>query len=423
MKEELISFLWQYKKFNFLDLQSTDNQAIEIIEFGTKNPNAGPDFINAKVKIDNTTWMGSVELHVYSSQWISHKHQENIAYDNVILHVVWEDDKPILRSNGVPIPCLELRNITDIDVIDRYHNLQSSSTWIPCQNSIGKVPSITTTIWLQTLVVERMLDKAKNIDAFQVKYDHHWEMLFFIAVARAMGLKVNSQAFEALASSIPIEVLQKHRDQPIQIEALLFGQANLLASSYSDKYPKKLLTEYTFLKTKYSLESIPKNYWKFMRMRPFNFPTIRLAQLANLISDGGLSFQSIIDTPVQGILHLFENINPSTYWKDHYLFDKASEAKAKPMGKDRRDLILINAVSPLLTLYAQHISDDTLLEKATDILNMLPAEKNVIIDHWKELGIKANNASESQGLIHLKNHYCTHFRCLNCSIGLKIMSK
>lgn len=424
MKEDFLHYLWKFKKFEFLNLKTTDGDEVELIDVGQHNTNAGPDFLNGKVKINNTNWVGSIEMHVKSSDWSKHKHSDNPDYNNVILHVVWEEDVKVLDENKNPIPCLELSKRADLKLLNKYQNLLSSQLWVPCQEHVAKVPEIKTSSWLQRIMIERLEEKTEELKPMLANANGNWEQILFVMIAKILGLKQNSAPLAALASSIPVELLSKHADNLFSIEALLFGQSGLLSSKLRDEYPKALLKEYDFLAQKYSLVKPSYPNWKLLRLRPNNFPTLRVSQLASIYHVNTMIFDKILTRTLDEIRSLFKNILASEYWDDHYLFDKTSDLnKKKRLGKTRINIILINAVVPLLFLYGKERANEDYIDKSLSLLSTLPSESNTIIKNWKTLGLEVTSAFDTQALIHLKTRYCTKSLCLQCAIGHHIMSK
>lgn len=424
MKEDFLHYLWRFKKFDFLNLKTTDGQAIEIVNGGNHNTDAGPDFLNSTIKINKTQWAGSVEMHINSSDWLKHKHSDDPAYNNVVLHVVWKEDVKILDQNDKAIPCLELETLADPSHINKYQQLLSSQLWIPCQENIEEVPSIKITKWLERLMIERLEEKTKSIKPILKSTENNWEQVLFILVAKNLGLKPNSSPMEAMASATPIELLYKHADNAFALEAILFGQSGLLSSKLKDDFPIALLKEYDFMSKKYSLSKPSYPNWKLLRLRPNNFPTIRISQLVNIYSQNKLSFDKILDGTIKEITYLFDKIYASEYWNEHYLFDKKAERSFKKnLGKSRRNVLLINAIVPLLFLYGKERANEKYIDKSLTLLTELPAEKNTILKKWSELKISAASAFDSQALIHLKSRYCNNNLCLRCTVGHHIMNK
>jgi hypothetical protein len=421
MKEELLHYVWRMLRFDINKLTTTGGATLEIQQPGTINTHAGPDFLNARVKIGDTLWAGHVEMHLKASDWIKHQHQEDRAYDNVILHVVYEEDIPISDVNGQPIPCLEMKGRISPKLKAHYLRLLNNEYWIPCQGQLATLDLSTIPFWLNRLAIERLEDKALTIEDKLKTNKGDWEAVFHQLLARSFGGKVNAEAMESLARNTPLGILGKHRNSLFQLEALLFGQAGLLTDHSRDAYPLKLVKEYQFLSKKYGLYPLNPACWKFLRLRPANFPTIRIAQLATLIYQSSSLFSKVLVAKNIKELENIFSIKLSNYWQDHYTFDKASVKKHKALGKATINHIIINTIVPLIFLYGMHKNDQRFKDKAISFLESLPAENNQITRKWKELGVDARSASESQALIQLKNNYCLPKRCLDCAIGNAIL--
>lgn len=421
MKEEFLHYVWKYQLFSSSELKTIDNKPIEIIHPGMHNHDSGPDFFNAKIKIEDTVWAGNVEIHIKSSDWYKHNHQEDGAYNNVILQVVDDHDKEIKRANGEVIPTVELR--FDKKLLDNYQTLVRRETWIPCEQDLNKVDSFTIQNWIEKLSVERLEEKSDRIHQLLNQTNNSWEEAFYIQLARNFGFKLNADPFEQLAKSLPLTYLAKHKDNLFQIEALLFGQAGFLDETEGDEYFEKLKQEYLYLKKKFNLKGIEKHLWKFLRSRPGNFATIRIAQFAKLIHRSSALFSKVLKIEkVQEFYNLFQ-VKPSEYWENHYQFNKKSVKKSKLLGKSAIDILLINTVIPFLFVYGKAKGLTELQERAIEFLEAIKPEKNSIITKWSNLGIKSASAFETQSLIQLKNNYCNHKKCLNCQIGNSLIRK
>lgn len=422
MKEDFLYYLWRMKRFDLADLKTTSGDEIIIQKTGELNSDSGPDFLNARIKIGDTLWVGNVEMHIKSSDWMIHQHQEDSAYDNVILHVVVEEDQHIIRKNGERIPCLELRSRIPPKISKIYNNLLQNRHWIPCQQLIYKVPEITRNLWLDRLLVERLETKTIEIEKSLALNHNNWEETFYQFLARNFGVKINAEPFEQLAKSIPLLILNKHKNNLLQLEALLLGQAGLLNENTEDDYPKKLYKEYRFLQRKYTLQPIKADSWKFMRLRPANFPTIRIAQFATLIHQSVHLFSKmLVAKNVREIENMFE-VKISNYWQTHYVLDKPSIKKNKSLGKNAVHLLIINTIAPFLFLYGSKKGEDRFKEKSLQLLEEIKPEKNNIIDNWKKLGLEPATAYQTQAMLQLKNNYCDTKKCMNCAIGNAILT-
>ena len=421
MSENFIHYLWRMKRLDFADLQTTEGEAIELQQFGSHNSHAGPDFLNARIKIGDTLWAGNVEMHVYSSEWLAHKHQDNSAYNNVILHVVLEEDQPIFRASGERIPCLELRKRIPLKLQSTYLKLLNNEHWIPCQHHFYKVNELTRTMWLDRLLVERLEQKTTHIKARLEANKHNWEETFYQILARNFGVKVNGEPFEMLARSLPLLTLAKHKNNPFQLEALLFGQAGFLENEFDEAYPNRLKKEYDFLRKKHQLTPIEQVSWRFLRLRPANFPSIRIAQFTRLVAQSVHLFRKVLEAPtIKAIEQLFR-VELDEYWLTHYVFDKPSDERPKRLGKSTVHLFIINTIVPFLFLYGAEKGETDYQDKAFELLEALKPEKNKIIEGWKILGIQANSAYQTQALLQLKNEHCDAKKCLSCAIGNAIL--
>lgn len=422
MTEEFIYYLWKYKLLN-QHLKTTQEEKCQVIDPGLHNLDSGPDFFNAKVKIGETLWAGNVEIHVFASDWKRHKHQLDQAYDNIILHVVFVEDKTINRKNGDSIPTLEIADKFDNNLLIRYKNLTRSKNWIPCEPHIRKVDRFIQNNWIDRLLIERLEIKSSEIAEKLAYNNNDWAETFYQHLANNFGFKVNSIPFELLARSLPLKILAKHKNNIHQIEALLFGQAGLLAKIKNDEYYLSLKKEHTFLMNKYQIEPIDEHLWRFMRLRPVNFPTIRISQFAALIKNSNHLFSIIMECNSYSKLHELFKIQASSYWTSHYTFGKISEAKIKNLGKTGIDLILINTVAPFLFTYGKKKNDQLQIDKALKLLDQIPGEKNVITRKWVSLELNIRSAFNTQALIHLKKNYCDKKKCLSCSIGHTILNE
>ncbi|MDX2442767.1 MAG: DUF2851 family protein [Bacteroidales bacterium] len=420
MSEDFLQFLWKNQLFLTDNLVGTNEEDIIVLDPGESNSDAGPDFFNAKVEIDGILWAGNVEMHLKSSDWNRHKHNIDPAYDSVILHVVLKDDKPAKRMDDRLITTLVIK--PDAKYYDKYNEILKSNLWIPCERDIYKVDPFRIKHWLGKVLVERLHDKTDDFKTLLENNKNSWEESFYQGMAKSFGFKVNSLQFERLARSLPLKYLIQNKESVFKIEALLFGQAGLLDGEiFGDDYYVSLRNEYGFLKKKYHLKSIEGHLWKFMRMRPMNFPSIRIAQFAALIYSTESLFSRIIEAEtIEEVLSIF-NFEVSSYWNNHFQFNKSSVLKSKNMGLDSQYSILINTVIPFLFIYGAMKDEVEIKNRAIDFLDKIPPEKNNIISQWKRLGVKSTSAFYSQALIQLKNNYCKNKKCLNCEIGNQII--
>ena len=420
MKESILHFIWQNKLFQSHSLLTTDGESVEVIDPGRLNTDAGPDFFNAKIKLGNTIWAGNVEIHTRSSEWARHGHDDDNAYNSVVLHVVKKADVQVFRADGAPIPQLEL--IYPAEIEENYGQLMQNSLRIPCENKISAIPGIFIRSWKNALLTERLLQKTENISEILSQNNRHWEEAFYLNLARSFGFGTNGQAFEMLAASLPMQILGKHKNDLSQLEALLFGQAGLLAAKEEDAYLLSLRKEYDFLKIKYDLKPIDGSQWKLLRLRPDNFPHVRIAQFAALIHKSTGLFSKITENPDIQYLQGIFRVEPSEYWKTHYLFAHESHKSLKGIGQKAIEGIIINTVVPFLFSFADTRGNQSMKDKAIEILEKLPAENNVITRMWHETGIDCASAFDSQALIQLKKMYCDKRNCLRCRIGHKVLT-
>jgi hypothetical protein len=412
MTERLLQFIWQFQYFNKSELISAQDEAIQIMFHGQFNSNQGPDFSNAKIRIGKTTWAGTVELHIRTSDWNKHRHQEDKNYKNVILHVVWEND----ALNGTSIPVLELKNRVSKILLKRYQELMDTTSFIASENSILSLPEISWKSWKERLLAERLLRKSQKVEKYLQQNNFHWEETFWWLLARNFGMKVNADLFEDVARSLPLSLIAKHRRQVIHIEALLLGQAGLLEGKMEEDYPIMLQKEYKFLTKKYSLHQ-PGNQVFFLRMRPRNFPTIRLAQLAMLIHESMHLFSKIKEANSVRDIKNWMDVTANDYWHYHYRFDETSVFKKKKLGNVMIDNILINTIIPVLFSYGNYHVENKYKEKALSWLELTDAEINTVTRGFHKLGVICKNAYDSQALLELKTQYCDNKRCLECAVG------
>ena len=418
MTERLLQYIWQFQYFNNSSLQTTDTQPVQVINSGIYNTNQGPDFLNAKIKIDDTIWAGSVELHIHTSDWQEHNHSKDKNYSNVILHVVWNDDVDLKLS----FPTLELKNIVPKLLLKKYEELMQDTQFIPCEKQLHRIEPLLMISWKERLLIERLQQKTIYIERLLDKAKMHWEEIFWWMLARNFGIKVNSDAFEKIAQSISINILSKHKAQLIQLEALLMGQSGLLENEFKEDYPVMLQKEYRFLQQKYKLKQVHAPLY-FLRMRPANFPTIRLAQLASLIQQSEHLFSQIKETTDFSKIEKLFSVTANDYWHYHYVFDEISSFKKKTLGKQMINNILINTVVAVLYAYGYFNNNESYKNKALHWMANIISEKNSITEGFQSLGVENKTACDSQALIQLKNEYCDHKRCLQCAIGNKILKE
>ena len=420
MKEEFLHYVWQHKLFNTTSLKTCKNEDLEVLKSGIINYNSGPDFLNSQIKIDNQIWIGNVEIHVKSSDWYMHNHEIDKNYDAVILHVVWNKDVEVFMKNNKPIPTLELKKIVDKKLVYNYENLiTKKQSWIPCENLITKVNSFKINFWLERLFFERLEQKSEIINKLLINSNNDFEAVLFQLLAKNFGLKVNGEAFLQLATSFDFSILRKVKFNELQLEALLFGQAGFLEDELEEVYHQKLKTEYKYLQHKYKLQP-SVNSFQFFRMRPQNFPTIRIAQLIALFNKYHNLFSILINIKKLEDFYKLFTIEVNSFWKSHYTFETHSKRSNKKLTKPFVDLLLINTIIPLKFVYLKSrrsvIEDDLL-----NLIQQIKPEKNTIISKFSDLKITTKNAFETQALLELKNNYCAKKRCLQCTIGQTIL--
>ena len=423
MQEAFLHYIWQYQYFDKRHLKTVQGEDLQVIRPGLLNHHAGPDFSNAKIKLDHMSWAGSVEVHIRSSEWKAHHHDNDDAYDNVILHVVWEDDKPVIHDDGTILPAVELRGRISDDLVLQYKKLLTSGFTIPCMQSLQSVPEVIRHNMLDRTVIERLEAKSRDINELLSANNGDWEETAYQSLARSFGFKVNAEPFMQLAKGLPYKILQKHIDKPLQIEAMLFGVAGFLSGKTGFDYHKQLRREYDLLRTKYQLHKSELNVsqWKFLRLRPANFPSLRLAQFAAVLTQRRNIFSQIIGSTDFGALKDWFTAPQSDFWTTHYTFKKRVNGSVNSMGASSIENIVINTIAPFLVAYGKSRDDDMFVERAGDLLKQLNAESNTITRNWTDAGWGVKNAFDSQALIQLFNSYCIPRQCLNCSIGAALL--
>ena len=421
MKEEFLHYVWKNKLFNSSNLKTTKNDSLTILNFGLHNKNSGPDFLNSKVEIEDQVWFGNTEIHIKSSDWYLHQHEVDEKYDAVILHVVWEHDADVYMKNNVPIQTLELKNLIAPELLHKYLELyRRNLNWIPCEKNINTVDTFVLDNWLERLFIERLEKKSILIQQELKNSNNDWEAVLFVMLAKNFGLKVNADAFLHLAKSIPFSVLRKEQSSSLKLTALLFGQAGFLSEEIEDPYHLNLKKEYHYLEHKHHLNPISKNQFQFFRMRPSNFPTIRIAQLSALYHKHQNLFSQLMQTrKVDDVYELFK-IQVDVFWETHYTFTKDSIKRKKRFSKPFLDLLVINTIVPLQFCYQKSLNEFR-AASLFKTMKHLQSEKNSIILKFSSLKVEAKNALESQALLELKNNYCALKRCLECAIGNQLL--
>lgn len=422
MNESFLHYIWQSQYFNKNELKTTEGESVVVYKPGMLNTNSGPDFSNAKIKIDTIEWVGHVEIHLRASDWQQHHHQHDAAYNNVVLHVVWQNDEPVYAKDKSLIPTLELKNRVDQTLIDQYKKIIANASDIPCEQLLPDVPVITRVAMLDKAMVERLQTKAEWIRALYRKGINDWDETTYQVIAKNFGFKINSDPFLTLAERLPYKIILK-QSQLYQVEALVFGIAGFLEAGMKDDYFNALKKEFALLKTKYQLTDkvIEPAQWRFLRLRPANFPTIRLAQFSALLWKNKNLFSKIVESSGYKELTQLFDVSQSEYWKEHYRFGKKSAASISGTGSFSIDNIIINSVAPLLSAYGMEKAEPAYIERAQEILQQLPAEANAITRTWSKLDWSVKTAFDSQALIELYNTYCKRRNCLSCTIGASLI--
>ena len=413
MNERLLQYIWQFQYYNKSQLQTAAGEHLKVLSPGSLNTNQGPDFSNARIQIGSIVLAGSIELHCKTSDWTKHHHQKDANYNNVILHVVYQHDDV---DTAADIPILELQPLVSSIMLNRYAALMNAQGFIACSHSIGSVKEITWTSWKERLVAERLTRKSEKIIQALQESSNHWEQVFWLLLSRSFGSKVNGDAFESIAETISINLLAKHKNRIHQLEALLLGQANLLNEELDDSYYKLLQREYQFLKKKYSLHPSPLPV-HFLRMRPGNFPSLRLAQLAMLVNQSSHLFSSVKNATGLSEVRALLDITANDYWHYHYHFSQTSAYLPKRLGKAIINSVIINTIAPVLFAYGWHHKEEKYQLKALRWLEEVDGEKNSILEQFVNLNVENKTAFDSQALLELNNEYCTKKRCIECSVG------
>ncbi|WP_285008841.1 DUF2851 family protein [Pedobacter faecalis] len=424
ISEGLLQFIWQHRLIRPGQLSCVDGRQMEIQRPGMLNQHAGPDFSHARIVISNTLWIGDVEVHTRSSDWLSHRHHLNAAYDSVILHVVYDHDMKILRQDGTEIPVLCLRGMFDESLSYKYKQLIGAASNFPCEALIGQVPRIVIESTLARTMVTRLEEKSAEILNTLKRTKGDWKETFYVTLARNFGFNVNAAPFELLACSLPSHILARHANQPLEIEALIFGQAGFLDQSFSEDYPARLRSMYGFLKTKYQLCSIDKSLWKFLRMRPHSFPTIRLAQFSACIRKSAGIFSKVTACrDLKTLYKLFSDLPVDPYWRTHCHFGKPAAERSLQPGIGSVENIAINTCCYVLFAFGKHTSQPKYIDRALHFLDAIQPESNAILKKYADAGLTPDNAFESQALLQLNKYYCKQKKCLNCGIGIKILKQ
>lgn len=418
MNEHLLQYIWQHLYFNRQDLQTVSHDNITIKSQGVLNSNQGPDFLQASIQINQVTWVGNIELHLRTSDWTKHGHTNDPHYQNIILHVVFEHDGEEVNN----IPVLELKDRISSSLLQRYQQLMLQVTFIPCEKQAREVNEMVWLSWKERMVAERLQQKSDHIQRILHNTKQHWEETFWQVLARNFGTPLNADAFETMSQTLPVSLLAKHKKQIHQVEALLLGQSGLLNGDFTEDYPIMLQKEYRFLQGKYKLKPV-RQLLHFLRMRPANFPSIRLAQLAMLIHRSSHLFSKVIEANTLDAIRKMFTVTANDYWHSHYLLNEPTGFRKKHLGKTMVDNLLINTIIPVLFVYAAAQKDEPTKEKAVHWLQQLQKERNSITQQWEAIAVSHQSAFDSQALLYLKKTYCDARRCLQCAIGNSILKK
>ena len=423
LPEDLLHFVWKYRLYHTPTLTTSSGKSVQVLDPGYPNQHAGPDFLAARIKIEETEWAGSVEIHVRASEWETHQHHQDKAYNNVVLHVVYDDDRVMYREDDTCLETLVLKTLIPKHVLSKYRELMRSLYWIPCEKLIHRVSAFHQHQWLSRLLIERLEHKVVAIDELLAQQRGSWEETCYLWAARSFGFKINADPFEQLSRSLPQAILAKYRHHPLAIEALFFGQSGLLEGMvFADEYPRMLQQEYRYLRQLHSLTPMEASSWRFLRTRPGNFPTIRIAQFAAFYIRNVHLFSRLTDTDDTGLLKtLFMKLPVPSYWNTHYRFDVSTNPHSCQLGARSVDNLLINLIAGILFAYGKYIGKELYIYRAVALLEQLKAEKNSVLARFTALGIQAKQAADSQALLQMKSFYCDKKRCLDCGIGLQLI--
>ena len=420
-KEELLQFIWESRLFSTEDLRTTEGSTVEVVLPGVIQTNGGPDLIGAAIRMDGQLWAGSVEVHVHASEWYAHGHHRDPAYDNVVLHVVFRNDREVFTSKGTRVPTVVLGPRIDPESLSTYQRLMEARSWVPCAGQLSGIEPDLSRTWLKRLLVQRMERRTRRIDDLFRSLQSDPSAVLYHLLAQAFGLKVNAEAFGMLAHALPLKIAMKYRDDPMRLEALVFGQAGFLQVDFVEEHPRMIQEEYQALARLHRMEPIPVAAWKFSRMRPVNFPTVRLAQFAALLGRSNGDLTQLLEQDSMVGLRSMLRVSPSAYWHSHYRFDRPSPESAKRLGRDAADHMIINAVAPALYALGGSLGRPQWRDRALMLLEQLPAERNTVLDHWSQHGLHAANAGQGQALLELRSLYCAGRKCLFCGIGRRLL--
>ena len=419
--EELLHFVWQFRLFNHLEIYSTDDEQIKIFDVGQYNTNAGPDFLFSRVSIAGQDWYGHIEIHVDGADWYVHEHHLDSAYNNVVLHVVYKNPIAAMRKDGTTIPCLHIHQLVSMDMLARYHNVQQNRHWIPCEKHLPDVGDLQKMQVLDRMGIARLEYRAVQIEQLLIDYRGDWEQVLFLMLCRSFGMKVNAQPFMDLGRLINLSLFRRYSNNVSKQEAMVLGQAGFLSEAANHSYVAGLINEYKYLKKAHTLKEMNRLEWKFMRMRPYNFPTFRLAQLVALYGQTPYLFGKLLSCErLEDITDFLIDTSLPDFWQTHFLLEKSSSKHSTGLSKSFVEHLAINAFIPILFTYGKQMRKEAWQYRAWDWLSQLKPERNSVTAKFDELTLSATNAAESQGLLQLKQEYCEKKRCLQCHIGAAI---
>lgn len=421
INEDFLHFVWKFQAFNFTDLRTTKGEQVCVLKPGIHNKNSGPDFKFAHVQIDGVLWVGHVEIHINASDWYRHKHHLDDNYDAVILHVVYNANQKVYRLSGKEIPTLVLCGLIFEKYLFEYDSLFHSMESVPCSKSLKTIELSFMKTYYEALMIERLEMKNIKINTMFVNSNKDYKECFYQLFAYALGLKINAAQLQDLAVRSPLALLAKHRDDRLAVESILYGQSGLLNRCFSDEYPRKLKSEYLYFKEKYKLHSINYKQWNFFRLRPSSFPTVRISMLADFCVKSDSLFHELLQFSSLHTIKEYLNLKVSSYWRNHYVFDKKANTRNVRLGKTTIDLIIINAVLPFCFFYATQKSNYQMMQSVIDSFRQMKSENNKILRFYKQCGVKVYSALESQALIHLHQNYCIKRKCLNCRVFNQIL--
>ncbi len=422
--ENLMQFIWKLRLFRANGLNSTDGEPLVVVHVGQYNTDSGPDFLMSHIRCKDYDWFGHVEMHIQSSDWDRHGHQEDVVYNNVILHVVWKNDKVIYRNDGTSIPTLVLSEYVEQHLLERYSEMMNTKSSIPCEFQLGSIDLFKKSMWLSSLAIERLEMKVQQMLVILKQFNTDWEKTLWVWICRCMGLKVNADTFQELGEKLPWNILQKYRSNLFKIEALFFGISRLFIQGQESEYMKRLVSEFEYQKHIHNIEVIC-GVWKRMRMRPYNFPERRITQLALLFSKNELGVAKILAVDdLEAARKLFKIESPGDYFAGYFSFGTKTKVKTSVrLGKETIDTLVINVIIVFLFSYGKYFSIQSYIDKALDLLEQLPPEKNVVVRQFTQYGWPVQSAFQSQGILQLKRFYCDRKRCLHCSIGTEILKR